>query len=324
MVAPEDRGKGVGRSLMAAVLAEVAARGYPLSVLHPATMALYRSLGWEIAGAADVVSVPGRSLRSLALPDPSLAGLPPDPRDPADRGAGVRRAGPDDAPAATQIIGSAHRIAADCGPVTRDEATMRRFLAMENRYSYLVAGGFLSYQWDDRGQGIMVHQLAAASAAATRALWSVVASHCTIASTIHARIGPADPLWWLMQEQDLVIADRSLWMLRVVDAAKAVAARGFPAMVNAQVAIRLEDTLCPGNAGCWHLDVSGGRGRLSPSPAHTGPAPVTLGARGFAAMFAGAPLASLRRAGLAAGGDPGADAVLNAAFAATSFLLDYF
>jgi predicted N-acetyltransferase YhbS len=42
-VAPEDRGRSVARRLMAALLDEVAARGYPLSALYPATMPLYRS-----------------------------------------------------------------------------------------------------------------------------------------------------------------------------------------------------------------------------------------------------------------------------------------
>jgi len=37
-VAPEDRGRGVARRLMAALLDEMAARGYPLSALYPATM----------------------------------------------------------------------------------------------------------------------------------------------------------------------------------------------------------------------------------------------------------------------------------------------
>ena len=47
-VAPEDRGRGLARRLMTALLDEIAARGYPLSALYPATMPLYRSLGWEL------------------------------------------------------------------------------------------------------------------------------------------------------------------------------------------------------------------------------------------------------------------------------------
>ena len=56
-VAPEDRGRGIARRLMAALLAEVAARGYPLSVLYPATVPLYRSLGWELAGTREVAVI---------------------------------------------------------------------------------------------------------------------------------------------------------------------------------------------------------------------------------------------------------------------------
>ena len=58
-VAPEDRGRGVGRLLMTAVLDEIAAHRYPLSALYPATMPLYRSLGWELAGGRHIRGHPG-------------------------------------------------------------------------------------------------------------------------------------------------------------------------------------------------------------------------------------------------------------------------
>ena len=53
----------------------MAARGYPLSALYPATMPLYRSLGWELAGARETAVIPARSLHPLPpgrLPGPSL------------------------------------------------------------------------------------------------------------------------------------------------------------------------------------------------------------------------------------------------------------
>src|SRR5690349_11066236 len=71
-VAPEARGRGVGRALMTALLKEIAGRGYPLSTLYPATENLYRSLGWELAGGTYRVEVPGRSLGSLLTADPAL------------------------------------------------------------------------------------------------------------------------------------------------------------------------------------------------------------------------------------------------------------
>ena len=89
-VAPEQRGKGVGRRLMTAVLELIAERGYPLSALYPATMPLYRSLGWELAGGSYRATIPARALRSL-LPSAaaSAAGFGAPVPD-------VRRAGRDD------------------------------------------------------------------------------------------------------------------------------------------------------------------------------------------------------------------------------------
>ncbi len=46
--------------------------------------------------------------------------------------------------------------------------------------------------------------------------------------------------------------------------------------------------------------------------------------RGLAALYAGTPLVTLRQAGLAAGGTAADDAALDAAFAATPYMLDSF
>src|SRR6266567_128604 len=86
-VAPEARGQGVGVALLTTLASEIATRGYPLSVLYPATAAVYRAVGYEMAGAQYQVSMPARSLRSLLPPDVAAAG-PPDGR------VGLRRAGP--------------------------------------------------------------------------------------------------------------------------------------------------------------------------------------------------------------------------------------
>src|SRR6266536_2554806 len=85
-VAPEARGQGAGRALMTALAGQIAARGYPLSALYPATAAVYRAVGYELAGAQYQASVPARSLRSLLPPDVAAAGRP-------DGRVGLRRAG---------------------------------------------------------------------------------------------------------------------------------------------------------------------------------------------------------------------------------------
>jgi predicted acetyltransferase len=320
MVAPEDRGRGIARRLMAALLDEVAARGYPLSVLYPATMPLYRSLGWELAGARDTAVIPARSLRDLVPPDPVL-GL-----DIAARSPRLRRAAPGDAEAVLSVIGRVHQAARDCGPITRDAASVADWLADPDLYAYLCDDGFLIYRWHNGNDALLVEGAEAISVPTQRAFWTHVGAHASIAEQVYARVGPADAFWWLPRERDAGVDHRSRWMLRVVDAPAAIAARGFPAAVSLSVPLVIADEVRKANSGRWQLTLAEGQGALHPvsPPAARADPPLTLGARGLAALYAGTPVTTLRQAGLAAGGSPEQDAVLDAAFAGTAYMLDAF
>jgi predicted acetyltransferase len=321
-VAPEHRGRGIGPALMTALTGLMTGRGYPLAALYPATMGIYRSLGWELAGHKHEAVLPARALRSMPKPEP-------------DALKAIRRPGPDDAAEAIAVLDRAHRLARDCGPITYDEATVRRWLAdADGYYAYLAPDGFLEYRWQRGHEEIYVERLVAASAETTAALWSVVASHSSVADTVRALVGPSDPFWWLLREQEANIAERFSWMLRLLDAPAAIAARGFPAAVDLAVPLVIADDLVPANSGRWELTVSAGAGILSfdgtdggASPGHPAPVPgeaLTVGARGLAALYAGTPVATLRRAGLVQGGSADGDAALDAAFAAAAYMLDDF
>jgi predicted acetyltransferase len=320
-VAPEYRGRGIGRRLMTELLDLIAARGYPLSALYPATMPIYRSLGWELAGAKYRFTVPARSLLALREPDAAARGGGADHRDVA-----VRRAGPADVAAVVGIIGDSHRAARDSGPVTWDDGPAAEWLGRPDLYTYLAgdtAGdGFAAYEWD--GDDLWVERVHARSPEALRALWSVIASHSSIADNVIGITAPADPFWWLTSERDATVSRRAMWMLRVVDVPAAIAARGFPAAVSASVPLEIRDQARPGNAGGWRLIVTDGTGTLIPNGSMSSPAPLQLGPRGVAALYAGTPLATLRLAGLASGGSREADDALDAAFAATPYMLDEF
>ena len=320
MVAPEERGRGTGRALMRALLGLIGDRGYQISVLYPATLALYRSLGWEIAGGMGQLTIPSHALRSLAAPDPAVPreeAPQPEPR--------LRRCGPADAAGVLAVLGRVHQDLRDCGPNTRDESAVARWLGDEQRFAYLAPGGFLAYRWQHGNDELLVERAVASSPAATRAIWGMIASHSSIARTVRASAGPADPVQWLTTDPEVRLSSRKAWMLRVVDAAAAVAARGFPAGTELTTVLRLADPDRPAHDGWWTLDVAGSRGTLAPAaPGPDAGAPLALGPRGFAALYAGTPLATLRRAGLAAGGDPGGDAALDAAFGADPFLLEFF
>jgi predicted acetyltransferase len=321
MVAPEDRGRGLARRLMAALLDEVAARGYPLSALYPATMPLYRSLGWELAGERDTAVVPARSLRDLLPPDPAAVAQGAGVRPPR-----LRRAVAGDAEAVNSVIGQVHASARDCGPITWDAASVANWLTGPELYAYLCDDGFLIYRWHHGNDALFVEGAEAISASTVRAFWAHVGSHASIADKVYARVGPADALWRLTRERDTGVEHRSLWMLRVVDAPAAIAARGFPSAVSLSVPLAITDAARPANSGRWRLTVADGQGTLDPvtSPAVGGGPPLTLGARGLAALYAGTPPLSLRQAGLACGGSPEDDAALDVAFAGTAYMLDAF
>jgi predicted acetyltransferase len=168
-VAPEHRGRGIGRTLMTELLNLIAERGYPLSALYPATMPIYRSLGWELAGGRHRFSVPAGSLRGLVEPDKAARG----------GGAGhqdvpVRRAGAADVATVIGIIADSHLTARDAGPLTWDEGPAAQWLGRADLYSYLAGDdGFAAYRW--AGGDLWVERVHARTPETLRALWSVIA-----------------------------------------------------------------------------------------------------------------------------------------------------
>jgi predicted acetyltransferase len=283
-------------------------------------MPIYRSLGWELAGGRYRATIPARSLRDLPVPDAAVAAG-------AGKQPAVRRADAAEAAEIVGIIGGAHEAARDCGPVTWDVPLAERWLGRADMYTYRTADGYAAYRWDGGGDdALLVEHLHAASPESLRALWSVIASHSSTASAVSLYAAPNDPFWWLTRERDATIVKRSMWMLRVVDAPPAIAARGFPPAVSLSVPLVISDHARPANSGRWQLSVSDGKGILIPNGPVVPPAPeaLTVGARGLSALYAGTPVSTLRLAGLAAGGAPDADAALDAAFAATPFMVDEF
>jgi predicted acetyltransferase len=317
-VAPEQRGRGTGRALVTEMLRVIADRGYPLSALYPATAPLYRSLGWELAGGFYRSVIPARSLASLLPADGPGQPLPDPPR--------LRRAVPDDAGHVVDVIGAVHESARHCGPATFEADTVRRWLLIDEKlFCYLAPDGFLAYGWSDGDHELLVRLAVAGSAQTTRALWSTVGSHAPMAKQVRAVLSPEDPAFWLTREPDLDLAGHWRWMLRVIDAPAAIAGRGFPAAAGLVVELHIDDAQLPANTGHWVLEVSGGKGVLTRASSPTsGAGLLRLGARGFAALYGGTPMATLRRAGLAAGGSASTDDALDTAFAGQAFMLSVF
>ena len=305
VVAPEQRGRGLGSVLMRAVLDRSVELGDAVSVLYPATVPVYRRLGWEVAGAQHRVSLDTGLLRRLGGPEVA-----------------VRPATTDDVDAIVAIARSVHERSRSSGPLVHDVDETREYLGDADVFSYLADDGFVMYGW--QGSDLRVHELTAGSEKTARALWSVVGSGSSVARSVHAYVAPRDPLHVLLGEGVRPGVEQTRWMLRVLDLPAAVRGRGFPPAVSGQAGFVVDDPQALRNTGAWTLRLTDGAGEVVAGGDGEAGDALRLTANGLALLFAGLPTATIRVAGLATGGRPEADAVLDAAFAADPYLLDYF
>lgn len=305
VVAPEHRGQGWGRRLMRAVLERAQALGYPLSALYPATVPVYRAVGYEFAGAEHKITVAAEAVRTMA------------------RGAAVEtvRVSSSEAGVVLSIMNGLHEGSRDCGPIAWPEDEWVSELDDPAQFAYRADDGFLMYAWDGH-DAMQATTLVGGSAETLRTLWAILGSGSSIVKTIKAVVSPHDPIRWLLPDHGLRVNEQVWWMLRLLDVRAAIEGRGFPPGTAVDVRLDLSDAELGHNAGRVRLNIADGSARLEPTRA-AGSA-LQLGPNGLAALYAGTPLNTLRRSGLAIGGRAKEDLTLDAAFAARPFMLDYF
>lgn len=308
VVDPAYRGRGVGSRLMRGVLGRSHELGSALTALYPATLPVYRKLGYEFGGGRYRFTFPAAELRTLGGRDVAL-----------------RRGGPDDAERLLEIVSTVRGRGGESGMLGWKPATVREWLEEETTFCYLAEDGFVVYGWD--GSDLRVEEIVAGSEPTLRALWSTVGTGSSIARSVHAYVGPQDPIHQLLGHEADQVTRIQRWMLRIVDAPAAIAARGWPGAAVLEtpmhLGLELEDAEIPTNAGHWSLRVATDSAELVRTNPH--PHALRLTARGLAALYAGIPVAVLRRTGTATGGTPHDDARLDAVFAGpTPYMLDYF
>jgi predicted acetyltransferase len=276
-VRPDRRGRGIAPRLLALAVEQMHEQGLVISTLHPATTRFYRGLGWEIGGEFGVRRVPCAS----------LAASPPGETECLRRGRG------DDFEAARECY---ERVAPTVnGAVDRSEARWRGDrLALErpHRYLYLYdadnqVGGYVVYEQHQGGRQwgfrITVHELVAADPRAAVTLWRHIGSHSAQVDTVTVLAMPLDVLMLVLPEQVVELAGANHWMTRIVDAAGAIAARGYPPGVRGEVHVQLADRLAPWNDGRFVLRIEGGEGKLSPG----GTGEVHLSVNALASLYTG-------------------------------------
>jgi predicted acetyltransferase len=170
---------------------------------------------------------------------------------------------------------------------------------------------------------VRVLELLSEDPAVAVALWRVVGSSGAQARDVHVS-GPAeDPLFLLLDRADAGAVDAEIrWMLRLIDARAAVAARGWRPSALGRIDFAIADADAPWNAGRWRLEVEGGEATLTPG----GDGTVELGIGALSTLWSGyQPAQALADTGLLRCADPEAMATLADIFtAAPPVIRDFY
>jgi predicted acetyltransferase len=294
-VDPHARGRGVASALLDAALGMMREAGQCVSSLFGAAPPLYRGRGWEQVGTCEQVMFPISVLAAL----------------PAGR-APIRPATEADLPAL-------HRLYLDLastvdGMLDRSPPVFDVARILELDIADVVPGddGLRGYLAANRpsGDSLTVYDLIARDADAALTMLGHLASWAGMVTEVSVRL--VDPAVHELLLGVPRFLDRRVepFMLRVVDLAAAVTARGWPDYLpDFTVDLDITDDHAPWNAGRHRLVHESGTMRVEAG----GTGAVGMHARALGPWFAGSSTTdSLRRAGLLDGAAPMLDAATQA------------
>jgi predicted acetyltransferase len=258
-VAPEVRGRGIGRVLMRRLHAVSDMRGDAITMLYPFRQGFYASLGYA----------PTSSRRRLAF-DPRA--VPEGWRAPAPS-RNVRRVRGED----RETIEGLHAEAAarTSGWITRPEAFWDRLFSRERRHLLLTEGGYVAFSLDQEHEHaeavLVVDELVALDDVARRALYGALSTMRDQVSEIVVEVAHDDPLEYILLDANRrrfgnEAVEHALGeivagpMVRIEDMHRAIESRGyangeatFDVVVDDEIAMAV--TIADGRA-----TVSGARG----------------------------------------------------------------
>jgi predicted acetyltransferase len=308
-VAPEARGGGLAKAFLVHTLREAREEGIPLAALYASSVAVYRSVGFEQAGAALKYAAP---IASLPRGDHSLACEPFAPSD-------------------TRAVRHLYEARAKRwnGHLDRNEAIWTRIatpyqgVARAYRFGSAAAPeGYVIYSHvpsEDLHFGIQLRDLVLATPAAARRCMALISDLRSLAREVRWLGCASDPLLSLLPEQTARVTEQGRWMLRILDPERALAARGYAA--DGEVHFDVKDALF-GEVGI-RIAVRGGRAEVAREA--PGRANVALDARALAAMYTGfAHPATLAAMGMLEGDAREADALARLFVGAEPWLCDWF
>ncbi len=238
--------------MMREMLLDMHRRGVALSTLYPATQVLYRRVGYEHAGARYEVRI---QVPMLDVSERTLSLRPIEARDEA------------------AITACYQRVAQTRqGWLARGPYVWARVYTPRDGAAtgYLVEGasGVEGYLYVVRKpltgwkQELFLSDVVATTPAAARRILAFLGDHRSLVTEAYWYGGADDTLLTLLREQTYSVKLDMHWMVRVLDVAKALEARGWPTGLSGALHLEVRDDLFPENQGRWVLEVSDGGARV--------------------------------------------------------------
>lgn len=281
-VSPDARGSGIATHMMAESLREMRAGGAAISTLYPATQPVYRKVGYEQAGALWQYSLEPSRLRGVKESQLQIVPITKDDRariEPGYREFAQSRDGFLDRHDYIwdRVYTPRGKTAHGWAFVDGDTVEGCVFTVRQSEEKPVKRSMPISDMWMNTPR-------------AARRILAFLSDHASVIRemTFH---GPCPhPLLMVAQEQIAATRVKDYWMTRIVDVAKALEERGYPAGISASLTIEVADDLLEENRGVYRLSVDDGAGRVeraTPGAAGARGGSVRADIRDLASMYCG-------------------------------------
>lgn len=274
-VAPEHRSGGVGTAIAADFIRVARQHGFAVSTLFPASLPIYRKVGYELAGTSYHYEIP---LGITAPPRRLIEGVTVrawrdgiEPLKPLYDREAARTAGQLDRPPTFWS-----------GVLDDGDNAVYTFVAEHDGVPVAYLAFTQSGQYD-ADRYIDVRDFVSTDRAATRALWTFMSGHSGTVSAVRLWGSAADHRLLDLPHRGQKVLVAEPWMIRIIDLPAALIARGYPAGVSAELHLEYHDDILSENTGRWLVRVADGRATVTPG----GDGRIVATSRGLAPVFAG-------------------------------------
>ena len=281
---PGHRAGGAGSRLMANMLRDAQAAGYPLSGLYPATQPIYRRVGYEQAGSRWQVDL---DLLSIEAERSGHDVSEVNPEDPEDF-------------ARLRTIYEQRAVARDGHLDRRDYIWRRMFYPYGEKARVFTVHpegrpdapeGYISYRLADNTadpgrQKMVVTDLQVATPEAAKRIASFLRMHRSMATVATIFLAPHDLMFRVLREQWMKVSLKMMWMIRIVDVKAALEARGYPADLATSFDLEVYgDTVLPElNNRRFRVTIEGGPAQVEPD---AGDGTIRLHINALASLYSG-------------------------------------